>query len=80
MESTSGLSRVADTRLQGELAEYRNLRSQGVQPAGTTRHHLEEAKRISDHTGSAYNAETMSPTTLLTDKRVIKAATEAGQL
>ena len=80
MESTNGLSRAAETKMQGELSEYRELRKQGIQPAGTTRHHLEEAKRVSDTVGKAYNAETMVPTNMLSSPKVIKAASEAGAL
>jgi len=80
MTSNTGLSRVADRKSEGELAEYRDLRKQGIQPAGTTRQALEEAKRVSDTIGKPYNAEKMVPTNLLTSTSVIKSATEAGML
>lgn len=48
--------RSAEKRWNGELAEYRALKAQGIQPAGTTRQALDNAKRISDATGRAYNA------------------------
>jgi hypothetical protein len=38
----------------GELQSYRDARRQGVQPAGTTKAKVEEAMRISDATGQAY--------------------------
>lgn len=39
-----------------ELAEYRALRKEGIQPAGTTRKALDEAKAISDRAGGAFDA------------------------
>lgn len=80
MESTNGLSRVADRKTTQELYEYRELRKQGIQPEGTSKRALEEAKRISDTTGKAYNAEKMAPSNLLSSPKVIKAAAEAGAL
>lgn len=80
VETTKGLSRTADRLTERELGEYRDLRATGIQPAGTSRHHIEEAKRISEATGSAYNAEKSAPTNLLKDKRTISAAVEAGVL
>lgn len=41
-----------------ELAEYRQLRSEGIQPMGTTRTALDQAKAMSDRYGGAFNAET----------------------
>lgn len=80
VETTKGLSRTADRLTERELGEYRDLRATGVQPAGTSRHHIEEAKRVSEATGKAYNAEKMAPTNLLTSKRVIAAASDSGVL
>lgn len=39
-----------------ELDLYRTARSQGIQPAGTKRHQIENAIKISDTTGKAYQA------------------------
>lgn len=39
-----------------ELAEYRQLRKEGIQPAGTTRRALDAAKAMSDKYSGAYNA------------------------
>lgn len=80
VETTKGMSRVADRLTERELGEYAHLRGQGVQPAGTSRHHIEEAKRVSDAVGKAYNAEKMAPTGLLPDRRVMAAAMDAGVL
>lgn len=80
MESTNGLSRVADRKTTSELHEYADLRKQGVQPEGTSRHAIESAKRISDATGKAYDSGVSAPSNLLTSPRVIKAAVESGAL
>lgn len=44
----------ASKRWDSELESYRNARRQGVQPSGTTRAKVDEAMRISDATGKAY--------------------------
>ena len=80
MTSNTGLSRVADRKTEKELQEYRDLRKAGIQPAGTTRRALDEAKRVSEVAGKTYNAEKMPPTQLLPDKRTISAAADAGML
>lgn len=54
--SASGWDFTAQKKQDRELDEYRSLRAQGVQPAGTTRPHIEAAKAISDSTGKAYQA------------------------
>lgn len=41
-----------------ELAEYRQLRKEGIQPMGTTRHALDQAKAMSDRFGGAWSGET----------------------
>ena len=39
-----------------ELQAYRDARAQGIKPAGTTKAKVEEAVRISQETGRAYEA------------------------
>lgn len=39
-----------------ELKAYKSAREQGIQPAGTTMPKIQEAIRISDKTGKAYDA------------------------
>lgn len=39
-----------------ELSLYRDARAQGIQPAGTKRAQIENAMKISDATGQAYQA------------------------
>lgn len=42
-----------------ELDAYRKARADGIQPAGTTRRHVEEAYKASETLGKAYNADNM---------------------
>jgi hypothetical protein len=51
-----GLDLSIQKRWDRELADYRDLRKQGVQPAGTTRYAIDDAKRQSDALGQAYQA------------------------
>lgn len=44
----------ASKKWDNELSSYRDARSQGVQPSGTTQAKVDEAMRISDSTGVAY--------------------------
>lgn len=44
-------------RWDAELKAYDNARRQGIQPAGTTMDKVEEAVRLSDASGVAYDAE-----------------------
>ena len=56
-------------KLDKELSDYRDARRQGIQPAGTSRKHIEEAKRASDIAGIAFNAETMGPAKTMTKEK-----------
>lgn len=47
----------ASQRWDAELKAYDNARRQGIQPAGTTMDKVEEAVRLSDASGVAYDAE-----------------------
>ncbi len=42
--------------IHSELASYASARKQGIQPASTKTHDIENAVRISDATGVAYKA------------------------
>lgn len=44
---------------KSDLEAYNEARSQGVQPAGTTRAKVEAALKASENLGTAYNAHTM---------------------
>ena len=50
---------VPDKKWNSELAAYRDARAQGIQPAGTTMRHVEEAHKASEHLGRAYDADSM---------------------
>jgi hypothetical protein len=50
---------IPDKKWTSELQAYRNARDQGMQPAGTTHKHIEEAYKASAELGKAYNSETM---------------------
>jgi hypothetical protein len=38
------------------LEDYRSVRAEGIQPKGTTQDQIDEAKRLSDETGAAFDA------------------------
>jgi hypothetical protein len=54
--SASNMDYSAQKRWDRELAEYRDLKAQGIQPGGSTRYHLDKAKQISDETGKPFVA------------------------
>jgi hypothetical protein len=60
-----------------ELQSYRDARSQGIQPAGTSTQAIREAHEASEKLGKAYNADTMPATSKIT-KQTAKSLTEAG--
>lgn len=53
----STFQRDWDRRNESELADYRQLRKEGVQPDGTHRRHLDRAKRMSDALGVPYRGD-----------------------
>lgn len=55
--ASKGYDQGAQRRWDGELSEYRSLRKEGIRPDGTTRPHLEKAKKLSDHMGAAYGRD-----------------------
>jgi hypothetical protein len=60
-----------------ELQSYRDARSQGIQPAGTSTQAIREAHQASETLGKAYNADVMPATSKIT-KQTAKSFTEAG--
>ena len=62
---------ISDKKWTSELQAYRDARAQGIQPAGTTRAHVEAAYEASATLGKAYNSETMPKT-----KDINKKSTE----
>ncbi len=62
---------VSDKKWTSELQAYRDARAQGIQPAGTTRAHVEAAYEASSTLGKAYNADTMPKTKDITKKTTV---------
>ena len=54
--SATGQDYTAQKRHDNELARYKEARAEGIQPAGTKLTQIENAKRISDATGTAFQA------------------------
>ncbi len=50
---------IPDKKWNSELQAYRDARAQGIQPAGTTWHHIKQAHEASEVLGKAYDADTM---------------------
>ena len=50
---------IPDKKWNSELSAYRDARAQGIQPAGTTMRHVEEAHKASETLGKAYDADSM---------------------
>jgi len=59
MNSGDAKRDVPDKKWNAELQAYRDARAQGIQPAGTTMRHIEEAHKASEQLGRAYDADTM---------------------
>lgn len=54
--SAGGMDYTAQKAHDRELAAYKDARAEGLQPSGTKLHQVENAKRISDATGTAFQA------------------------
>lgn len=77
-------SRVIDSgttqkKWDAELQAYRTAREQGMQPAGTTRAHVEEAYRASETLGKAYDSGSM-PKTRDINKRTAEVLKHTGMV
>jgi len=59
MNSGDAKRDISDKKWTSELQAYRDARAQGIQPAGTTMAHVQEAHRASEVLGKAYDADTM---------------------
>jgi hypothetical protein len=53
---SKGFDQGSQRRWDGELTDYKALRKEGIQPDGTTRPHLDRAKKLSDMVGAAYGS------------------------
>jgi hypothetical protein len=59
---------IPDKKWNAELAAYRDAREQGIQPAGTSMRHIQQAHKASEVLGTAYNADTMPKAKDITPK------------
>lgn len=72
-------SGTTQKKWDAELQAYRTAREQGMQPAGTTKAHVEEAYRASEALGKAYNSESM-PKTKDINKRTAEVLKHTGMV
>jgi len=79
-DSSNGRDYSTQKAWDRELDLYKTTVESGIKPEGTTTDKIRMAERISEVAGVAYDSGTMPPSNLLTSKRVIKAAVEAGQM
>ena len=81
LQMNSGDARrdIPDKKWNAELQAYRDARAQGIQPAGTTMRHVQEAHRASEVLGKAYNADTM-PKTKDINQKSATIMKEIGQI
>lgn len=70
---------VPDKVWTSELKAYKDARAQGIQPAGTTRAHIEQAYSASETLGKAYDADTMPKAKDIT-KESVAVMKEIGQI
>lgn len=61
---------MTDRQWDSELEAYRNARSHGIQPAGTTMKAIREAERASEVMGKPYDANTMPNTNTIVKQSV----------
>ena len=79
MNSGDAKRDISDKKWTAELKAYRDARAQGIQPAGTSRRHVEDAYTASEILGKAYNADTMPKTKDITPKAAA-VMKEIGQI
>ena len=70
---------ISDKKWTSELQAYRDARAQGIQPAGTTMRHVQEAHRASEVLGKAYDADSM-PKTKDINQKSAAVMKEIGQI
>ena len=54
--SARGFDFTKEKRWNAEIDKYKQARAEGIQPAGTSMRQVETAMRISDKTGTAFDA------------------------
>ena len=70
---------ISDKKWTSELQAYRDAKSQGIQPNGTSRAQVEAAYAASVTLGTAYNSETMPKAHQIT-KKTAEVMKEIGQV
>ena len=70
---------ISDKKWVGELNAYKEARAQGIQPAGTTHKHIQQAYTASEVLNKPYNADTM-PTAKNITKQTVEVMKEIGQI
>ena len=70
---------IPDKKWTSELNEYKKARAEGIQPAGTTRAHIEQARKASETLGKAYDADSMPKAKDIT-KESVAVMKEIGQI
>ena len=70
---------ISDKKWVGELNAYKEARAQGIQPAGTTHKHIQQAYAASEVLNKPYNADTM-PTAKNITKQSVEVMKEIGQI
>jgi hypothetical protein len=70
---------IPDKKWTAELKAYKDARAQGMQPAGTSAHHVQEAHKASELLGKAYNSETM-PKAKDINKKSAEVLKQIGQV
>lgn len=73
----NGRRTMSQKKWDAELSAYRDARSQGIQPAGTTMKAVAEAKEASDKLGTAFDAGAMPAAEKIT-KQSAKVMKEVG--
>jgi len=70
LNSGDAVRDISDKKWTSELQAYRDARSQGIQPAGTSRAQVEQAHKASEILNKPYNSETMPKTKDINTKSV----------
>jgi hypothetical protein len=79
MNSGDAKRDIPDKKWNAELKAYRDARDQGIQPAGTSMRHIQQAHKASEVLGKAYNAETMPKAKDIT-KKTAEVMKEIGSI
>jgi hypothetical protein len=70
---------TSNKKWEGELNAYREARSQGIQPEGTSMEKINEARRASDVMGKAFDANTMGDSRII-QKETVSKLKEVGAI